>query len=334
MAAIVQPATRVLVTGATGFVGHALCARLAELGYIVRCATRNPSSAIESGKYETAVTGELGADSDWSSALDNISMVFHLAARTHMLRESARDAYAEYRRINVDGTRSLAHAAVRTGVRRMVFLSSIKVTGERTTNEPYTENTPSQPEDAYGVSKREAEQALCAIAQGTGLETVILRPPLVYGSGVKGNFLRLMRWVERGVPLPLASLDNRRSLINADNLADALIAAGTSAAAAHKTYLVSDHEDVSTPALIRAIAAAMQCAPRLFACPAALLTAGATMLGKREEARRLTGSLQIDSSKIRAELGWQQRFQMAEGLARTSQWYDSLHHERRCTTRA
>lgn len=314
---------RVLVTGATGFVGRALCARLSELGYTVRGATRSASFATQHSQFDTVVTGELGADTDWSQALSGVSVVFHLAARTHVLRETARDAYAEYRRINVEGTRTLAQAAIHAGVRRMVLLSSIKVTGERTDSLPFSEDSPPQPQDAYGVSKWEAEQALCAVTQDTCLEPVILRPPLVYGPGVKGNFLRLMDWIARGVPLPLASITNRRSLIYVDNLADAIIAAGASPVAASKVYLVGDSEDVSTPRLIQAIAAAMQVHARLFSCPYALLMAGATILGKREEMQRLTGSLQIDSSKICNELDWIPRFDLAQGMARTAQWYYS-----------
>ena len=330
MAAIdANAGTRVLVTGATGFVGRALCARLAELGFSVRCAVRNPPSAQSHSTFETVVTGELGTDSNWPEALQGIAIVFHLAARTHVLHETADDAYTEYRRINVEGTRSLAQAAVRADVRRMVFLSSIKVTGEHTEGQPYSEASAPQPEDAYGVSKWEAEQALCAIAHGSSLAPVILRPPLVYGAGVKGNFLRLMRWIDRGVPVPFASINNRRSLIFVDNLADALVTAATSPQAAHKTYLISDSEDVSTPALFRAIAAAMQRRPRLLPFPPALLRAAGAALGKGGEMRRLTGSLQIDSAKFRNELGWQQRFQLAEGLARTAQWYDAQRHERR-----
>jgi nucleoside-diphosphate-sugar epimerase len=315
-----RESTRVLVTGANGFVGGVLCTRLAELGYIVRRSTRNLSSA--SG-LDTVATGELGPGTDWSRALTGISVVFHLAARTHVLHETSRDPWAEFRRINVEGTRAVAQAAVHAGVRRIVFLSSIKVTGERTDDRPFSEDTPPQPEDVYGVSKWEAEQALCAAARDTNLETVILRPPLVYGPGVKGNFLRLMHWVARGLPLPLASISNRRSLIYVANLADALIAACTSPAASGKTYLVSDNEDVSTPYLMQSLATAMQVRPRLFACPAALLMAGASALGRREEMRRLTGSLHIDNSRIRSDLDWKPRFQLAQGLAQTAQWYYS-----------
>lgn len=305
--------------------------RLAELAapsYTVRRTTRHRPPAGKRAAFDTVVIGELGANTNWSSALDEVSIVFHLAARTHVLTDTAPDACAEYRRINVEGTRSLAYAAARAGVRRMVFLSSIKATGERTNYAPFTENTLPQPEDAYGVSKWEAEQALCAIARDAGLETVILRPPLIYGPGVKGNFLRLMRWVDRSLPIPFASVANRRSLIYVGNLVDALVTAGASPHAANKTFLVSDSEDVSTPILFQSIATAMHKRPRLLPCPPALLRTIGAALGKREEMQRITDSLQIDSSRIRDELGWRQRFTLAEGLARTSQWYDAQRHGR------
>ena len=320
--------TRVLVTGATGFVGQVLCVRLAELGYTVRRAVRKSPPISGHDRFETVAIGELGANTDWSQALAGVSVVCHLAARTHVLHETSHDPYAEFLRINVEGTRTLAQAAIRTGVRRMVFLSSIKVNGERTDVQPFTESASPQPEDAYGITKWEAEQALFAVARDTGFEAVILRPPLVYGAGVKGNFLRLMHWVERGVPLPLASITNRRSLIYVDNLVDAIVAAGISPAAAGNTYLVADNEDVSTPALIQSIAAAMQVRPRLFSFPRALLMAAAAAAGKREEVRRLTGSLQIDSSKIRGELAWIPRYRLTQGLAQTAQWYYSQFPEK------
>ena len=315
--------TRALVTGATGFVGSALCVRLRELGYDVRCSIRNPSSATKHATFDTIATGELGPNTDWTRALSGIDVVFHLAARTHVLRDTSLDPLAEFRRINAEGTHSLARAALRAGVRRVVFLSSIKVTGERTDRFPFTEDTPLHPEDGYGASKREAEQALHAVARDTDLETVILRPPLVYGPGVKGNLLRLTHWIAGGVPLPFASISNRRSLVYVGNLVDAIIAASKSPTAAGNAYLVSDNDDVSTPDLIQSIATALQMRPRLFPCPPALLMAGATILGKREEMRRLTGSLQIDSSKIRNDLPWNPRFQMTQGLALTAQWYYS-----------
>jgi nucleoside-diphosphate-sugar epimerase len=294
---------------------------LAELGYSVLRAGRYPPSVQT--PVDTVAIGEFGPATDWSRAVEQVSVVFHLAARTHVMKETAHDALAEYRRVNVDGTRTLARAAVSAGVRRLVFLSSIKTNGESTGEHPFTEDSAPQPEDAYGISKWEAEQALVEVAQGTPLETAILRPPLVYGPGVKGNFLRLMHAIARGLPLPVASITNRRSLVFVDNLTDALIAAGISPHAANETYLVADGEDLSTPDLISAIGTAMRAHPRLFRCPVRLLLAGAMALGKRDEARRLTGSLQIDSTKIRRELDWHPRFDLTQGLARTSQWYHS-----------
>lgn len=318
----------VLVTGATGFVGRVLCARLEELGYVVRRASRGPLPPTEDSERNFISVGEFGPDTDWTRALSGISIVFHLAARTHVLRETAHDALAEYRRVNLAGTRSLAEAAIRAGVRRLVLLSSIKVNGERTENCAFTEDAPPQPEDAYGISKWEAEQALAAIAHGTPLEAVIMRPPLVYGPGVKGNFLRLLHWISRGVPLPLASVTNHRSLVGVDNLADALIAAAKSPAATGKTFLVSDGEDVSTPRLIQSVAAALRVPTRLLPCPTTLLLAAGAALGKREEIHRLTGSLQVDSSRIRNELNWVPPFSLTQGLVRTAQWYHSQFPEK------
>lgn len=249
-------------------------------------------------------------------------MVFHLAARTHVLRETANDAYAEYRRINVAGTRTLAEAAVRAKVRRIVFLSSIKVNGERTTRyHPFSEDDAPQPEDAYGVSKYEAEISLREVSSHANLETTILRPPLVYGPGVKGNFLRLLRWTARGMPLPFASIENQRSLIYVENLVDALIATGFAPTAAHKTYLISDGQDISSPGLICAIGNALGTSARLFSCPPTLLRYAALALGKREEMRRLTDTLLVNSSKIHRELNWVPPFNLTTGLARTAQWY-------------
>ena len=211
--------------------------------------------------------------------------------------------------------------AAASGVKRLVFMSSIKVNGERTSGHPFTETDAPLPEDAYGISKWEAEQALGRIAHQTGLEIVVLRSPLVYGPGVKGNFLRLMALVVRGYPLPLASIHNRRSLIYVGNLVDAIIACLEQSAAAGKTYLVSDGEDISTPELIRAIASVLGIRAKLFPCPATFLTIGAALLGKSREVDRLIGSLQVDSSRIRAELAWQPRISLAQGLEQTAQWY-------------
>lgn len=311
---------RVLVTGAGGFVGRALASALDGAGYDWTAAVRDPARSA----YKQQVTiGDIGPGTDWRAALHGVDCVVHLAARTHVLDDLSDDPYAAYRHINVLGTAALAQQAAAAGVRRLIFLSSIKVNGEATTKDPYTEDDTPRPEDAYGVSKLEAEEALKRIGADTGLETVVLRPPLVYGPGVKGNLLRLLRLIERGIPLPLASIDNRRSLVGVANLADAIIAGIANPVAAGKTYLVSDGEDVSTPQLISRFAGAMGLTPRLLPCPPPLLNFGAALLGKRAVAGRLTGSLQVNSGRIRRELGWQPRYSLDQGLKSTAQWY---HH--------
>ncbi len=237
------------------------------------------------------------------------------------MREAVDDPEDEYHRVNVAGTERLAIMAAEAGVRRFIYASSVKVNGERTLDAPFTESEAPHPEDAYGRSKSEAEDALHRVAGFSKLEAVVVRPPLVYGPGVKGNFLRLMRLVARGVPLPLASVVNRRSLVFVGNLVDAIIACVESPAAPGNTYLVCDKEDVSTPELIRSLAAALGVRARLFPCPVALLKLGAALLGNGGEAERLTGSLQVDSTKIRRQLGWQPRHTLAHGLAATARWY-------------
>ncbi len=309
--------TNTLVTGSNGFVGSALVSVLQEL--TVRRALRQPAADVRPGDF---IVGNIGPYTDWRPALAGVDCVVHLAARTHVLKDTT-NPLLEYRRINVEATHNLAQQAAVAGVRRFVFLSSVKVNGESTVGRPFTEDDPPRPEDAYGITKCEAEDALHRISANTGMEIVILRPPLVYGPGVKGNFLRLMHGIAWGMPLPLGSIFNRRTLIYVGNLVDAIIAAAESPLAAGKTYLVGDSEDVSTPELIQSIAAAMHVHPHLFSCPRVLLMSGATVLGKREEMRRLAGSLQIDSSRIRHELQWNPRFRLAQGLTETAQWYYS-----------
>ena len=273
------------------------------------------------GLPDAVAVGDIGPDTDWRTALEGVRGVVHLAARTHVLRETATDPLAAYRKINVSGTERLARSAAAGGVRRLVFVSSVKVNGERTEERPFTEDGAPRPEDAYGVSKWEAEQALFRIAAETGLEVVVLRPPLVYGPGVKGNFLRLMNLVARGVPLPLGAVDNRRSLVYTGNLAGAIIKALDAPQAAGRTYLVSDGEDVSTPDLVRGLARALGAKPRLLSLPLAALGLAATLAGKRAEVARLTGSLQVDSARIRRELDWRPSFALTQGLELTAKWY-------------
>lgn len=307
----------ILVTGATGFVGGTLCSLLAERGYLVRRALRTPSAAYP----HDPVVGDVAEPSEIAAALRGVHAVIHLAARTHVLRDTAENPLAEYWRINVLGTRRLASAAAAAGVRRFVFLSSIKVNGERTTSRPYSAEDAPQPQDGYGVSKWEAEVALQEIAAKAGIESVILRPPLVYGPGVKGNFLRLLALVARGMPLPLAAIDNRRSLVHVGNLADAIAACMEAPQAAGRTYLVSDGEDLSTPELARRMAVALKVRSRLFACPTSWLERAGALLGRRDEIARITGSLQVDSTTLRRELGWRPPYTVDQGLEDTAAWY-------------
>ncbi len=310
----------ILVTGATGFVGRALCQRLVDSGFRVRAAIRNADRAKGlAPAIEPCVVGEIGAQTQWQDALREVGIVVHLASGAGAPGASLQ---ARYREINVAGTRSLAIAAAAAGVRRLVFMSTIKVNGEQTPdNKPFTESDRPQPEDAYGQSKWEAEEFLMKQFKTGELSITILRPPIVYGPGVKGNLLALMKALHRGMPLPFASVHNHRSLIYIDNLIDAILACMDSSVAAGKTYLVSDGEDISSPDLIRALAAALGVPKRLFPFPVALLKLGATLLGKGGEIARLTGSLRVDSSRIRDELDFKPRYALAEGLARMAQGY-------------
>lgn len=306
----------ILITGAAGFVGSALVNALQDRP--LRRALRKAAPDARAGDF---VIGNIGPASDWREALQGIDCVIHLAARTHVLREFENDPLASYRLANVDATRNIALQAAAAGVRRFVFLSSVKVNGEFTETTPFTENDPPRPLDAYGRSKQEAEDLLRQIGKETGMEIVILRPPLVYGPGVKGNFLRLLKLVDRETPLPLASVHNLRSLVFINNLVDAILACVETPAAAGKTYLVSDGEDVSTPELVRRMALALDRRPRLLPCPVSLLHLGGTVLGKRDEIQRLTGSLQVNSRALREDLGWRPRFSLDQGLIATARWY-------------
>jgi nucleoside-diphosphate-sugar epimerase len=309
----------VLVTGATGFVGTALCAALSSAGYHVRRAIRTSSSA----RISDAVVGNIDGDTAWKAALEGVDTVVHLAARTHVIDDRAENPLAAYRRINVFGTHNLVDQAIEADVRRFIFMSSIKVNGEETLGAPFRETDTPQPQDAYGMTKLEAEELLTAQARTSGLELVIVRPPLVYGPGAKGNLLRLMRLVARGVPLPFGSIKNSRSLLGVGNLADAIMACVRSPRAAGRTYLVSDGEDLSTPALVQMLATALNAKARLVGCPVALLEAAGAVTGKTAEVTRLTRSLEVDSSSIRRELAWAPPHPVARGLAEMGRWYNS-----------
>ena len=304
----------VAITGATGFVGRALVARLLARGEAVRGAVRGPTPT--DAQCELVQVGAVDGSTDWREALAGADSVIHLAARTHSLGERGGGSLADYRSLNVEGTRRLAESAAETGVRRLVFLSSIKVNGERTFERPFTAWDPPAPEDAYGISKWEAEQALAEVSARTGLETVVLRPPLVYGPGVRANFARLIRGVQRGVPLPLGAVNNRRSLVGLDNLLDLLLRCVEHPAAAGQTFLVSDGEDLSTPELIRRLARAMERRARLFPLPLAVLRMAGQLTGRSAEMSRLLTSLQVDIEHTRDTLDWSPPVSVDEGLKR------------------
>jgi nucleoside-diphosphate-sugar epimerase len=309
----------VLVTGATGFVGTGLCQTLSAAGYRVRRALRSSIPATD----QDIVVGDIDGHTAWTAAFNDVDTIVHLAARTHVIHDRAADPLSEYRRINVSGTDRLAERAVQAGVRRLIFLSSVKVNGEETSGTPFRESDPPRPQDAYGITKLEAEELLAARARETGLELVILRPPLVYGPGVKGNLLRLMRLLARGVPLPLRSIDNRRSLVALANLTDAIVACMRAPQAAGRTYLVSDGHDLSTPVLVQTLAASLHVKARLFRCPVALLEVAGAITGKTGEVMRLTRSLETDSSRIRTELDWTPPCSSTQGLAEMGRWYNA-----------
>ena len=310
---------RILVTGATGFVGRALCHELIARKHIVRAAVRRASGErrLPAGCEAVAVVGEIGATTDWSTALEGVDVVIHLAARVHVMRETAADPLETFREVNVAGSERLARAAASSGVKRLVYVSSIKVNGESTQGTPFTETDVPSPQDFYAISKYEAELALRRVAQETGLAVVIVRPPLIYGPGVGGNFLRLLKFVARGVPLPLARVNNQRSIIYLSNFLDALAVCAIHPKAAGKTYLLSDGRDVSTSQLMHDLARLMGRPSLLWPFPTALLRLAGQFIGKSDEIERLLGSLKIDSSQIRRELGWVPPFTMEQGLAET-----------------
>lgn len=308
-----------LVTGANGFIGAALCSRLRREGVSVRRAVRLLRAEEQNG--ETACIGEISSQTDWSTALEGVERVVHLAARVHVMNDRSRDPLAEFRQVNVEGSINLARQAAAAGVRRFVFLSSIKVNGESTSiGHPFSADDTPAPEDPYGISKHEAEQALKVIAEQSGMELVIIRPPLVYGPGVKANFEVMMRCLERGFPLPLGAIThNRRSLVALENLVDLIVTCLEHPNAANQVFLVSDGEDLSTAELLSRLGERLGKPARLFRVPIGLLGLSATLLNRPGIYQRICGSLQLDIGKTRQLLNWTPPVSVDEGLRRVTQ---------------
>jgi nucleoside-diphosphate-sugar epimerase len=300
-----------LITGAKGFIGGHLLSKLGELNEDVQSFSFDEFNA-------TANQDEI------NYLLKGTKIVIHLAARVHVMNDNAADPLAAFQATNLHGSVNLARQAAEAGVRRFIYVSSIKVNGEYTDDKPFTEADKPNPQDPYGVSKWQAEQALHEISRQTGMELVIVRPPLVYGAGVKANFYNLLKLTSKALPLPLGAIENRRSMIYVENLVDALVLCATHPEAVGQTYLVSDGQETSTPDLIMAISRAMQRPNRVYPFPVSLLRLAARLLGKSSVIDRLTQSLVIDSSKIRNELGWQPPYTMQQGLQITSDWFMAL----------
>jgi nucleoside-diphosphate-sugar epimerase len=306
----------ILVTGANGFVGKALANTLGQSAEItVRSAYRK----VPVPGMDQVSIGDIGPETDWSKALQGVDVVVHCAARVHIMQDAGTtESLARFRHVNVEGTRRLAQQAAAIGVRRLVLVSSIKVNGESTSGRvPYAHDQAPTPEDAYGISKHEGEQALWEVARTTGLEVVVVRPPLIYGPGVKANFNSLMRAVSRGLPLPFGMADNRRSMVYLGNLVDLLQHCAIDPRAPGNTFLASDGHDMSTGELVRQLAHAMGCSPRLLPVPPAFMQLTARMLGKSAVADRVLGSLQVDISHTCTTLDWHPPFSVEQGMQAT-----------------
>ncbi len=310
----------IAVTGANGFVGRALCLDATRRGMSVRALTR-AECALPAG-VENIVVGEVDGDTQWEHALSGCDVVIHLAARVHIMHDTSRDPLAEFRRINTAGTIRLAQCAIRAGVRRLVNVSSIGVNGPSTQGESeFTDQDAADPHNPYSLSKWEAEQALQMIHSEGILEVVTVRPPLIYGPGVGGNFLRLMGAVYRGIPLPLGLTRNFRDLLYVGNLTDFLLVCAIHPRATGNTYLVSDGSPVSTHTLLRGLARALAVPSRLFSVPPFLLQWMGNMTGYTAEFQRLLSSLRVDSSKVQRDLDWYPTYTLRQGLQATADWY-------------
>lgn len=306
--------SRLFLTGGTGFLGRFLLQRLLEDGFCITAAVREVGASLATPTYRFT---QLSGEQYWSDGLSNHDVVIHCAARVHIMDDPSADPLTEFRRVNVEGTLNLARQAAAAGAQRFIFISSIKVNGEETApGTAFRASDAPAPQDAYGLSKFEAEEGLRSLAQQTWMEVVIIRPPLVYGPGVKGNFASMIKLVQKGLPLPLGAIHNKRSLVGIDNLVDLIIRCIDHPAAANQIFLASDGVDLSTTELLRSVAGAMGKPSRLVPVPAGVLQAGAGLLGKKAMAHRLLGSLQVDIKHTREVLGWGPPCTVEDGLRR------------------
>ncbi len=312
---------RITVTGAAGFVGSALCSYLSEKGYKVTGIIRDGSHFRVSETTEVRCVEEIGPKTDWSNILLDEDAVIHLAARTHIKDASKKNAEKLYHKINVDGTLRLAKSAMDLGVKKFVYISSVKAMGEQSGVEPLNESFTPKPEDYYGLTKLRAERELLGLCSKSDMKVIIVRPPLIYGPGVKGNFLSLMKVCQIGLPLPFKTVKNKRSIIFLGNFTDILTKIIETNIPSGECFLVSDGESVSTAELVARISFSLGKSPNLFFMPISILTVLGTALGQKAAIERLTGSLEIEDSKIKKMLGWAPPFNMLQGLEITAKWF-------------
>jgi len=318
---------RIVLTGASGFVGRRMLGDLLEAKHHVTAVLRRRFDGVDP-RASLRFLDDFAGSKDWEALLHGEDVIVHCAARVHVMHDTSADPLVEFRKANVDGTLNLARQAAAAGIRRFIFISSIKVNGEGTTDrKPYFADDQPVPADPYGISKMEAEQGLRSLAAKTGMEVVIIRPTLVYGPGVKANFLSMMRWLHKGVPLPFGAIHNRRSLVALDNLVDLILTCISHPSAANQTFLASDGEDLSTSQLLRRMGQALGKPARLLPVPAWILESSATLLGRTAVAQRLCGSLQVDISKTRELLNWSPPISVDEALRRTAEHF--LEHRTR-----
>ena len=313
---------KVLVTGATGFVGRTVIeALIADKDYEPVAATRNCNS-IFSKNIQIILMGDLDPSNSWNDSFENVQVVIHTAARVHIMKDPELDPITEYRRVNVDGTLKLAQEAAMAGVKRFIFLSSIKVNGESTLlNQPFTEMDEPHPIDPYGITKYETENALFELSKETGMEVVCIRPPLVYGPGVRANFLNMMKWLHKGIPLPFGAINNKRSLVSVDNLASLILTCIKHPKAANEVFLAGDNESLSTSELLIRVAACMDKSTFLIPISERVIETSLNLIGKSDIAVRLCSSLQVDISKSKSVLDWTPPMGVDQGLKKVVQHF-------------